>query len=142
MLLTAPLPLDGSRWQGVAKVADLGFSRPVDPLTGLVPMKDAGTLPYMAPELLDASPGFVTKAIDVYAFGMLMWELFHLRLAFEAVPDDVFRAAMAEGGLRPLCSAAMEPGYKAIMLACMETDPLARPSMAMLEHYLELLASC
>ena len=136
ILLDRPFTLGSSPWQGVAKVADLGLSRPVDAMTGLV-QYSGGTLPYMAPELFDGSPA--SQAVDVYAFGMLMWELFHLQQAHGELPDAALIAAMAGGGLLPGCSSAVEPEYRAIMLACLESDPFQRPSVAVLQRAIEML---
>ena len=136
ILLDRPLTLGSSPWQGVAKVADLGLSTLVDAMTGLAHCT-GGTTPYMAPELFDGSPA--SQAVDVYAFGMLMWELFHLQLAHGGLPDAVLKAAMAGGGLLPRCSSAVEPDYRAVMVACWESDPFQRPSMAVLERALEAL---
>ncbi len=40
----------------------------------------AGTPNYMAPELLGDAP--FSKAVDVYAFGVVLWELFARKVPF------------------------------------------------------------
>ncbi len=40
----------------------------------------AGTPNYMAPELLEDRP--FSKAVDVYAFGMVLWEMFARQVPF------------------------------------------------------------
>jgi serine/threonine protein kinase len=49
---------------------------------GLVSTREttAGTPNYMAPELLEARP--FSRKVDVYAFGVLLWEMFVRRLPF------------------------------------------------------------
>ena len=57
------------RWQ----VGDLGLSK-VKHKT-MVSGGIRGTLPWMAPELLDGRSQMVTEKVDVFSFGICMWEL-------------------------------------------------------------------
>ncbi|PQQ00067.1 uncharacterized protein Pyn_28370 [Prunus yedoensis var. nudiflora] len=54
-------------------IGDLGLSK-VKQHT-LVSGGVRGTLPWMAPELLSGKSNMVTEKIDVYSFGIVMWEL-------------------------------------------------------------------
>jgi len=57
------------------KLGDLGLARSLS-LSGQPDTRRqcAGTLPYMAPEVLAASPAINSRAADVYAFAVLAWE--------------------------------------------------------------------
>jgi len=58
-----------------AQLGDFGLSRLVD--TGVatpISTKTYGTVTYMPPEMLSQSR--LTRAVDVYSFGVLMWHLF------------------------------------------------------------------
>ncbi|GAB2291489.1 hypothetical protein Dimus_025744 [Dionaea muscipula] len=57
----------------VCKIGDLGLSK-VRHHT-LVSGGVRGTLPWMAPELLSGKSNMVSEKIDVYSFGIVMWEL-------------------------------------------------------------------
>ncbi|XVF70054.1 hypothetical protein PTKIN_Ptkin11bG0130500 [Pterospermum kingtungense] len=57
----------------VCKIGDLGLSK-VRQHT-LVSGGVRGTLPWMAPELLSGKSNMVSEKIDVYSFGIVMWEL-------------------------------------------------------------------
>lgn len=64
---------------GQACVTDFGIST-IAETTGLTSRTIAGTLRYMAPELIYDVPGhgrsrFVTRESDVWAFGMTMFEV-------------------------------------------------------------------
>jgi len=62
-------------WLGFAwQVADLGLARHKRRtfLSGAVGLR--GTLPWMAPEVVK-TPGAVDERADVFAFGVVMWEL-------------------------------------------------------------------
>lgn len=50
-------------------------SSPQEPLVGLLNDNVAGTAAFMAPEAW--TPGaLLTTAVDIYAFGVLMWQLY------------------------------------------------------------------
>ncbi|ONM62799.1 Protein kinase superfamily protein with octicosapeptide/Phox/Bem1p domain [Zea mays] len=57
----------------ICKIGDLGLSK-VKQHT-LVSGGVRGTLPWMAPELLSGKNNMVSEKIDVYSFGIVMWEL-------------------------------------------------------------------
>ncbi len=56
------------------RLADFGLSRILDAHATHISTQSFGTVPYMPPELL--SQGRMTKAVDVYSFGMLSASLF------------------------------------------------------------------
>ncbi|KAA8535054.1 hypothetical protein F0562_030057 [Nyssa sinensis] len=58
--------------QPVCKIGDLGLSK-IKQRT-LVSGGVRGTIPWMAPELLNTK-NMVTEKVDVYSFGVVMWEL-------------------------------------------------------------------
>ncbi|MQL89009.1 hypothetical protein Taro_021580 [Colocasia esculenta] len=57
----------------ICKIGDLGLSK-VKQKT-LVSGGVRGTLPWMAPELLSGKSNMVSEKVDVYSFGIVMWEL-------------------------------------------------------------------
>ncbi|XP_042503375.1 uncharacterized protein LOC122080638 isoform X2 [Macadamia integrifolia] len=75
----------------VCKIGDLGLSK-VRQHT-LVSGGVRGTLPWMAPELLSGKSNMVTEKIDVYSFGIVMWEL----LTGEEPYADMHCASMIGG---------------------------------------------
>ena len=65
------------------KLGDFGLSRLVD--TGMhthISTKTYGTVTYMPPEMLSKSR--LTRAVDVYSFGILMWHLFTCQVSSQA----------------------------------------------------------
>jgi len=63
---------EGDARRFTAKVADFGLARVLEAGAG-VTTKTYGTVTHMPPELL--TDGLLSKAADVYAFGVLLWEL-------------------------------------------------------------------
>ncbi|KAG0465495.1 hypothetical protein HPP92_019659 [Vanilla planifolia] len=57
----------------ICKVGDLGLSK-VKCQT-LISGGVRGTLPWMAPELLNGSSNLVSEKVDVFSFGIVMWEI-------------------------------------------------------------------
>ncbi len=62
---------------GQVKVLDFGLSLPVGQTSGV-----AGTLSYMAPEVLDGKP--ISSAADLYSVGVIAYELFAGQRLFDA----------------------------------------------------------
>ncbi|KXZ49430.1 hypothetical protein GPECTOR_21g656 [Gonium pectorale] len=58
----------------VVKLADFGLSRIRDTV---LPTRcpEVGTTPYMSPEAFDATNHTITDRADVYAFGVILWEM-------------------------------------------------------------------
>jgi serine/threonine protein kinase len=86
-----------------------------------------GTPDYMAPEQMD--PGATTPAIDVYALGIIAYELLTKRRPFDAAPTAI--AALLrrqQEPPRPLRSLLpdVDPAWEAAIMRCLERDPKKR----------------
>ena len=115
----------GAEWIDV-KITDFGLSRPADgPL--LTPSGTCGVVTYMAPEILSGQPH--SQASDIYAIGILMWEIASEgKHAFGNMKhDDSLNYAIYKG-LRPEISDLMPKCWVEVMVACWDNDPNARPT--------------
>mmetsp|Transcript_33466 Transcript_33466/g.53893 ORF Transcript_33466/g.53893 Transcript_33466/m.53893 type:complete len:436 (-) Transcript_33466:293-1600(-) len=132
--------------QGHAKVADFGCARKLKGIA-LQTTTISGSPAYMAPEQLDGAD--LTDKIDVWAFGILMWEI-----VCEQVPwaskgnslEALKRAVCSQGERLPLPTADRFPqGWRAQYIKMMEMtwnkNPAARPSMADMARGLEALCN-
>ncbi|XP_023537262.1 uncharacterized protein LOC111798390 [Cucurbita pepo subsp. pepo] len=123
----------------VCKIGDLGLSK-VRQHT-LVSGGVRGTLPWMAPELLSGKSNMVTEKIDVYSFGIVMWEL----LTGDEPYSDMHCASIIGGivhnSLRPEIPTWCDPEWKALMSSCWDSDPATRPSFSEISQKLRNMAA-
>lgn len=125
------------------KMFDFGFATSIAPLLsqpydGYGPLTETcGTRRYMAPEVaLKLGYG---KEVDVYSFGMLLWEICALDKPFDTIQSvDEFHDLVVLCGRRP--SLNIDPlwtvSLKNLMCKCWSTDPLDRPTMAQVKSLL------
>ncbi len=87
----------------------------------------AGSLPYMAPELLDGA-GRPGRRSDVYGLGVTLYELFSLNLPYQADSSQALRARVVEARPRPLREFNKRITWEAetVCRCAMERDPGAR----------------
>ncbi|KAM7266816.1 hypothetical protein ACFE04_008982 [Oxalis oulophora] len=123
----------------ICKIGDLGLSK-VKQHT-LVSGGVRGTLPWMAPELLSGKSNMVTEKIDVYSFGIVMWEL----LTGEEPYADMHCASIIGGivnnTLRPQPPTWCDPEWRSLMESCWACDPAERPSFAETSQKLRNMAA-
>ncbi|GAB4819735.1 hypothetical protein N2152v2_006781 [Parachlorella kessleri] len=120
------------------KIADLGLSRLLDKHNTLL-TQTVGTLGYMPPEVM--TQGRITKATDVYSFGMLMYELAACRLAFaDQTAAQIFFSVVHQGD-RPSLPEGLDlpPGYVQLMQRCWAASPEARPTFEEVRQEIEML---
>jgi len=96
---------------------------------GLVDVKEvtAGTPNYMAPELLQAKP--YSKAVDVYAFGVLLNEAFVREVPWDGYrPYDIKEQVVA--GKRPPTAMTMPMAAERLLQAAWHQSAALRPTFA------------
>lgn len=90
-----------------------------------------GTYPYMAPEVFDSSH-YDTK-VDVYAFGILMYEVVTGKIAYKIKKTDnnnkfdLFKENV-KNGMRPKFSEPIKKGLRRMIIQCWSKDPDQRPT--------------
>jgi len=127
-LKPANVMIDG---RGHARVADFGLASTLDE-EGRGPRDLAGTPVYMAPEQIDgAAP---TKQSDVYALGLVLYELFTGQPAHVAESLAELRQLHSSSGSLTSPSEVvrdMDPAAERVILRCLEPDPRDRPMSAL-----------
>lgn len=86
---------------------------------------DAGTPNYMAPELFLRKP--FSKAVDVYALGVLLWEVWVGEVPFDGYSAADIRKQVVAGE-RPSLPRSMPDALGDVILSCWAQDPQARSS--------------
>jgi Protein kinase domain len=121
-LKPANLMLDGN---GRIRITDFGLAG----ATGEV--LRAGTPAYMAPEQL--AGGEVTPRSDVYALGLVLYELFTGRRALDAgnMAELIAKREQADITLPTNIVRDLDPGIERVIMRCLEPDPARRPGSAL-----------
>src|SRR5438552_16646421 len=91
----------------------------------------AGTPQYMAPEQLAGQPA--TAQSDIYALGLILFEIFTGKRAYEAKTiADLIRLHDSSGMATPSSLfREIDPAVERVILRCLEKDPAKRPASAL-----------
>ncbi len=116
--------LDG---RGRARLTDFGIAGDADRLAA-AGETGAGTPAYMAPEQLNAQPATVRS--DIYALGLVLYEVFTGRAAFKASSLAELRGLHATTDAAPPSTVVpdVDPLVERVILRCLEKDPANRPA--------------
>ena len=92
----------------------------------------SGTPAYMAPEQLVGKE--VTVRSDIYALGLVLYELFTGKPAFEGKTHDEIMRVRRESSPHRLSTLVrdLDPAMKLVILRCLEEEPENRPSSALI----------
>lgn len=108
-----------------AKVSDFGLSK-IKITTASMTKGAGGTPHWMAPELFDDAAN--SEASDVYATGIVFWELAARRLPYEG-KNQMQIGRFVEKGNRETIPAGTPPLFSALMTRCWTQRAGDRPSM-------------
>eukprot|EP00878_Enallax_costatus_P015326 GHUV01016052.1.p1 GENE.GHUV01016052.1~~GHUV01016052.1.p1 ORF type:complete len:281 (+),score=98.67 GHUV01016052.1:286-1128(+) len=122
----------------MAKVADFGLSLTLGPADTHVSQMHMGTLTHMAPELL--LHGHASKSSDVYAYGILLWELATGRRPYSGTPVGMLAHKVAQQGWRPAWPGGCSLPVQMLTEACWAQDPAVRPTFEDIVQQLEDMA--
>lgn len=86
-----------------------------------------GVLPFIAPEVLNRKQP--TTESDVYSFGMIMWEILHVKsvICYYKLDDILGQTIKILDGFRPPISDEAPQCYVKLMRRCWDKDPKNRP---------------
>jgi hypothetical protein len=122
--------------EGQPMLLDFNLSEDIKPGAAASGARIGGTIPYMAPEHLEAikgEPRRIDACSDIYSLGLILFELLTGRQPFAHVPGSIHKVlpAMIEErkknlpGLRAW-SNAISPAVEAIVQHCLQPDPARR----------------
>lgn len=140
--------------EGVLKLFDFGLAKELKEkdktvddqgynLTG-----NSGSRRYMAPEVAKEKP--YGKPVDVYSFGIMLWELCSTEKPFQGYSSNKHMQKVILGGERPKMDShhtSFWPAQLQVLIkGCWSEDPMQRPSFseikATLSAVLQLMATC
>jgi serine/threonine protein kinase len=110
---------------GVARLLDFGVAKAVGRLQTTRDGQLKGKLAYMAPEQVR---GTVTRATDVYAASVVLWEALVGRRVFLGETEAELFGKVLEGGVDPPSqhAAGIPPGLDAAIMRGIDPDPAKR----------------
>ncbi|KAM1172302.1 hypothetical protein ACFX2I_022421 [Malus domestica] len=118
----------------ICKVGDFGLSR--IKRNTLVSGGVRGTLPWMAPELLNGSSNRVSEKVDVFSFGIVMWEILTGEEPYANMHCGAIIGGIVNNTLRPPIPKRCDSEWKNLMEQCWSPDPADRPSFTEITHSL------
>ncbi|MCP3963439.1 MAG: tetratricopeptide repeat protein [bacterium] len=123
-LKPANLMIDG---RGRARITDFGIASLAASIHG--DEVGVGTPAYMSPEQLSGRE--VTARSDLYALGLVLYELFAGRRAYDAGSVEALTQRMTTAPPPPSTLGVwLDPAVERVILRCLKTDPRDRPSSA------------
>ncbi len=114
--------------RGEVQLMDFGLAAVAESVRGLEARQ--GTPAYMSPEQLRGSE--VTSRSDIYALGLIFYELFTGKKAFEA--KSIAELIQMQESVRPIDMSShaegIDPLVEPVILRCLHPDPTQRPPTA------------
>jgi hypothetical protein len=117
--------LDG---RGKVRITDFGLAAAAESVVGAEAR--SGTPAYMSPEQLAGREATVRS--DIYALGLVLYELFTGRRAFEGRTLAALLKQQDQGLATPPSAAVrdLDPAVERVILRCLEKEPRLRPASA------------
>lgn len=123
----------------ICKVGDFGLSR--IKRNTLVSGGVRGTLPWMAPELLNGSSTKVSEKVDVFSFGIAMWEILTGEEPYANMHCGAIIGGILKNTLRPPVPERCDPEWRILMEQCWSSEPDARPSFTEVTNRLRSMSA-
>ncbi|VVB11568.1 unnamed protein product [Arabis nemorensis] len=123
----------------ICKVGDFGLSK--IKRNTLVSGGVRGTLPWMAPELLNGSSTKVSEKVDVFSFGIVLWEILTGEEPYANMHYGAIIGGIVNNTLRPTIPGFCDDEWRTLMEQCWAPNPVVRPSFTEIAGRLRVMSS-
>ncbi|KAM0040324.1 putative protein kinase TKL-Pl-6 family [Helianthus debilis subsp. tardiflorus] len=123
----------------ICKVGDFGLSK--IKRNTLVSGGVRGTLPWMAPELLNGGSNKVSEKVDVFSFGIVLWEILTREEPYANMHYGAIIGGIVNNTLRPTIPSDCDPDWRRLMEQCWAPDPAVRPSFTEITNQLRIMSA-
>ncbi|KAJ9562712.1 hypothetical protein OSB04_007872 [Centaurea solstitialis] len=123
----------------ICKVGDFGLSK--IKRNTLVSGGVRGTLPWMAPELLNGGSNKVSEKVDVFSFGIVLWEILTREEPYANMHYGAIIGGIVNNSLRPTIPSDCDPEWRRLMEQCWSPDPMVRPSFTEITNQLRVMSA-
>ncbi|KAL4554244.1 hypothetical protein LXL04_039644 [Taraxacum kok-saghyz] len=123
----------------ICKVGDFGLSK--IKRNTLVSGGVRGTLPWMAPELLNGGSNKVSEKVDVFSFGIVLWEILTREEPYANMHYGQIIGGIVNNTLRPTIPSDCDPEWRRLMEQCWSPDPAVRPSFTEITNQLRVMSA-
>ncbi|PIN04941.1 Tyrosine kinase [Handroanthus impetiginosus] len=123
----------------ICKVGDFGLSK--IKRNTLVSGGVRGTLPWMAPELLNGSSNRVSEKVDVFSFGIVLWEILTGEEPYANMHYGAIIGGIVNNTLRPTIPNYCDPEWRRLMEECWAPNPALRPSFTEITNRLRVMSA-
>ncbi|KAI3703156.1 hypothetical protein L6452_28912 [Arctium lappa] len=122
----------------ICKVGDFGLSK--IKRNTLVSGGVRGTLPWMAPELLNGSSNKVSEKVDVFSFGIVLWEILTGEEPYANMHYGAIIGGIVSNTLRPPIPRDCDGEWRRLMERCWAPNPMVRPSFTEITSQLRVMS--
>ncbi|XP_020551906.1 uncharacterized protein LOC105168100 isoform X2 [Sesamum indicum] len=123
----------------ICKVGDFGLSK--IKRNTLVSGGVRGTLPWMAPELLNGSSNKVSEKVDVFSFGIVLWEILTGEEPYANMHYGAIIGGIVNNTLRPTIPSYCDAEWRRLMEQCWAPNPAVRPSFTEIASRLRVMSA-
>ncbi|KAK9275206.1 hypothetical protein L1049_022468 [Liquidambar formosana] len=123
----------------ICKVGDFGLSK--IKRNTLVSGGVRGTLPWMAPELLNGGSNKVSEKVDVFSFGIVLWEILTGDEPYANMHYGAIIGGIVNNTLRPTIPSYCDSEWKNLMEQCWAPNPVVRPSFTEIASRLRVMSA-